>query len=418
MVFNTIESLLKHEDSCHAVWVCELCDWVFRGKRHAVEHFEKRHTDISSEPKIKRFWTLEIPDKREHRIEDRSSLVTLFHPVEEYQSFPDHDFHPQDFEETTETSTPKGCAANDGIIAYISAQISSLTSLLSNPGFTVDEDSRRRLDSDVDALHTRIRANAGAWNANFHISGISHGRKTHTADTADATSPLGNGPPHSASTTSLSRPGSGADAQQAREPAGGGGGGGAEPMQATHVPAAAQQQHYTQMQACCVAAAFTFYTRHRPALDAAADRRGRRLCATPAGRAITAADELTLPQWTHLLRRLADARALPRAAVARLESFCGEIQPVDEVRHAAAKRKRKSDRDLLALVQAARVFCWQLRDWPRCEQLDELYAAIEEDIALRRADAARGERPPYLRGMGTCASNTWPRLVAAAAEED
>ena len=137
------------------------------------------------------------------------------------------------------------------------------------------------------------------------------------------------------------------------------------------------------MQDCCVEAAYTFYVRHREHLDQARDRRGQRqLCRAMRQSPISRKNDLTLPQWTHLLRRLADSRRIEREMVSRLESFSGEIQPVDEVRHAHVKNKEKSDRDLLALVQATRCFCWQLRDWDKCEQLDDLYGVIKDDIEM------------------------------------
>ena len=136
------------------------------------------------------------------------------------------------------------------------------------------------------------------------------------------------------------------------------------------------------MQDCCVEAAHTFYVRHRDHLDKALNNRGQPLCRTPRQNDIVRKDDLTLPQWTHLLRRLADSRSIEREMVSRLESFSGEIQPVDEVRHAHVKNKEKSDRDLLALVQTTRCFCWQLRDWEKCEQLDDLYGVIKEIIEI------------------------------------
>ncbi|KAI5808219.1 hypothetical protein DFH27DRAFT_522870 [Peziza echinospora] len=99
---------------------------------------------------------------------------------------------------------------------------------------------------------------------------------------------------------------------------------------------------------------------------------------------ITSATSITLPRWTHYLRRLADRDRIPKHIVGDLVSFSGEIQPVDEVRHAVRKGKVKTDRDLLALVQQARKFCWQLRDWAKCRELDQLYEVVEGRVRLEK----------------------------------
>lgn len=172
----------------------------------------------------------------------------------------------------------------------------------------------------------------------------------------------------------------------------------AEPVQEMHLNGAKQREYFERMQECCIEAAHTFYERHKEKLDVVTDRKGRKLCYTTHGRQIANKNDLTLPQWTHLLRRLSDAKGLKREMVSRIESFNGEIQPVDEVRHAYSKNKEKSDRDLLALVQITRCFCWQLRDWEKCEQLDDLYGTIEETIDLARRE--RRER--------SARQATWP----------
>lgn len=163
-----------------------------------------------------------------------------------------------------------------------------------------------------------------------------------------------------------------------------------EPLQDVHIPLERQKEYFARMQDCCVEAAYTFYARHRDHLDKALNNRRQPLCRTSRQNRIVQKDDLTLPQWTHLLRRLADSRSIEREMVSRLESFSGEIQPVDEVRHAHVKNKEKSDRDLLALVQTTRCFCWQLRDWEKCEQLDDLYGVIKEIIEITSSGEGEG----------------------------
>ena len=113
---------------------------------------------------------------------------------------------------------------------------------------------------------------------------------------------------------------------------------------------------------------------------------------------VTSATTLTLPRWTHHLRRLVEHDRIPAHIVANKESFSGEIQPVDEVRHAVNKQKEKTDRDLLALVQAARRFCWQLKDWERCRQLDDLYTLLEDAIRLVKEEEGWTDVSGSLRG--------------------
>lgn len=165
-----------------------------------------------------------------------------------------------------------------------------------------------------------------------------------------------------------------------------------EPLQARHIPPSQQHIYLARLEDCCISAAYTFYHKHRAELDTVKDRRGNRLCKTSTQPHITHPSDLSLPQWTHLLRRLSDAKGLKREMVSRIESFNGEIQPVDEVRHACSKRKWKSDRDLLALVQVTRTFCWQLRDWERCRDLDRFYEVVEQYIAVEKRRRREEER--------------------------
>jgi len=149
-----------------------------------------------------------------------------------------------------------------------------------------------------------------------------------------------------------------------------------------------------QMQQCCVRAAHEFYLRHRAHLDNIKDKKSRQLCLTAKSNPISKPDDLSLPHWTHLLRRISDARGLQKSMVSRIESFNGDISPVDEVRHAFAKGKVKSDRDLLALVQLTRNFCWQLKDWDRCTDLDTLYTLLEKTVReAKRRNLERCSKP-------------------------
>ena len=217
-----------------------------------------------------------------------------------------------------------------------------------------------------------------------------------------------------------------------------------EPLQETHIPREDQQEYFKQMMNCCLDAVYEWFEENREVLlencecrilnagetsqvvhkpegyfdanptstqltkqqkrrlkkhlaAAAADAGGSPAAnqnGTPGdGTAkcllhnVTSVHSLNLPRWTHHLRRLVEHGRIPPSIISNRDSFSGEIQPVDEVRHAVNKGKQKTDRDLLALVQQARTFCWQLKDWERCRQLDELYGLLEDRINLVKSEA-------------------------------
>ncbi|KAF8426189.1 hypothetical protein EV426DRAFT_704118 [Tirmania nivea] len=216
-----------------------------------------------------------------------------------------------------------------------------------------------------------------------------------------------------------------------------------EPLQETHIPREDQQVYFVQMMHCCLDAVYEWFERNREVLlencectilnpgdtshkahtpegyfganptgailtkqqkkrlkkqlaAAVADagglhnpnQSGTSGDGTPTRpsvcllHTVTSVRSLNLPRWTHYLRRLVEHGRIPPSIISNRDSFSGEIQPVDEVRHAVNKKKQKTDRGLLALVQQARTFCWQLKDWERCMQLDELYGLLEDKIKL------------------------------------
>ncbi|KAF8455765.1 hypothetical protein BGX38DRAFT_1166804 [Terfezia claveryi] len=217
-----------------------------------------------------------------------------------------------------------------------------------------------------------------------------------------------------------------------------------EPLQETHIPREDQHVYFVQMMNCCLSAVYEWFERNREVLlencectilnvgntshathtppegyistnptgatltkpqkrrlkkhlAAATADAGGSLTPIQSGtpgdgtptrpsmcllHTVTSVNSLNLPRWTHHLRRLVEHGRIPPSIISNRDSFSGEIQPVDEVRHAVNKHKQKADRDLLALVQQARTFCWQLKDWERCRQLDELYGVLEDKIKL------------------------------------
>lgn len=153
-----------------------------------------------------------------------------------------------------------------------------------------------------------------------------------------------------------------------------------EPVQLTHIESSEQQQCLEEMQLYCIEAAFDFYQRHKLHLDTINDNYSRPICRTARNEPISSPTDLSLGYWTHILRRISDARGLQREMVSKIESFNGDASPVNEIQHARKKQKVKSDRDLLALIQLARKFCWQLKNWDKCQYLDDLYGVMEKKI--------------------------------------
>ncbi|KAF3923140.1 hypothetical protein ABW20_dc0107823 [Dactylellina cionopaga] len=134
----------------------------------------------------------------------------------------------------------------------------------------------------------------------------------------------------------------------------------------------------------CVKAAYNFYTTHH--LSNALDKKSMPIFLAKDKQVARLPFDLTLPQWTQHLRKACDTRHITEEMVYSHESFKGEIQPVDEVRHALVKEKVKSDRALLALIEAARTFVKQLKDWERCGMVDTIYEEIESIIRKKKEE--------------------------------
>ena len=201
-----------------------------------------------------------------------------------------------------------------------------------------------------------------------------------------------------------------------------------EPLLEIHIPQETQQKYYEKMMDYCLDAVYDWFTKNRDVLlrncectnpmplvgentdnGAVPSSKGKRAKKnhldasritynTGSGgegcpgtvrvrcflHDVTCRTTHTLPRWTHHLRRLVEQNRIPPYIIANKDSFSGEIQPVDEVRHALRKNKTKTDRDLLALVQQVRKFCWQLKDWEKCKELDRLYGVLEDFIRFTK----------------------------------
>ncbi|KAK6338004.1 hypothetical protein TWF696_001475 [Orbilia brochopaga] len=155
-----------------------------------------------------------------------------------------------------------------------------------------------------------------------------------------------------------------------------------EPPVIATLTCAEQMKYLTVLMNICVKAAYNFYTLHK--LRGAVDKKNIPIFLTKDKQIARLPFDLTLPQWTQHLRKACDTRFINADMVYCLESFKGEIQPVDEVRHALVKEKTKSDRAFLAVIEAVRTFVKQLKDWQRCEMVDAVYDEVEGLIFLKK----------------------------------
>ncbi|KAF3904537.1 hypothetical protein ABW21_db0201232 [Orbilia brochopaga] len=171
-----------------------------------------------------------------------------------------------------------------------------------------------------------------------------------------------------------------------------------------------QMKYLTVLINICVKAAYSFYTRHK--LRGAVDKKNIPIFLTKDKQIARLPFDLTLPQWTQHLRKACDTRFINADMVHCLESFKGEIQPVDEVRHALVKEKTKSDRAFLAVIEAVRTFVKQLKDWERCEMVDAVYDEVELLILEKKQLKHRGRggqegAPLGPSSLKSARRNTW-----------
>jgi len=407
--FASIQETCAHEDAAHLVWVCIHCKFASTHSSHALTHIRTQHrTIVVAEAAIKALWMAHRPAGSAFLME-WGSCVDLDRPLAK-----------SPFEEARSPTNTGLVRDNENppehvkaaMTRYLRAHMMTLNVFLTEVLPPDDVKGRQLADCFSQQIQSLLgRADEDKPWANAGTASTVSGRLSSVPSasaSAQPTPPFADpnskpaffGPstyearrPHRESTWHAPGPqvptaGEASEPRprlRRRTPSGS-----FEPVQEMSLPGEKQRQYYLQMQDCIVETAFGFYIRHQKVLDSVTDRKGRKLCCATAGHVqITSKNDLTLPQWTRLLRRLSDAKGIQRSMVSHLESFNGEIQPVDEVRHACSKKKEKSDRDLLALVQATRCFCWQLRDWEKCEQLDDLYGTIEARIALAKSEELR-----------------------------
>ncbi|KAI5796593.1 hypothetical protein EDC01DRAFT_651989 [Geopyxis carbonaria] len=408
--FQSLEEVVDHENGSHGVWRCTAvgCDETFVHRRSLHGHTLLKHHEIEDpDDAIQMLWTARFNNENV----EPGLCVNLGHNEETHDS------------ESRGNVDRGGLSKGFGqfISKHINSQLSILHELISETGQMLPPKDRELIAKKVAVLSLSLSSpqafntvgdySAGSsgihWNemvqlvqqqnfGNSHqlttsphkslytLPSITESSNTALPKASHDISPLTQRLPRIHTSKSALQPDEPEestsddfdDSQEGRLPHSAD----TEPIQTQHLGAAIQREYFEQLQAVCIEASHDFYRKHQRILDTVTDRKKRHFCKTPHGDPIKSQHDLSLPQWTHLLRRLSDAKGLTRNMVSRIESFNGEIQPVDEVRHAFSKNKQKSDRDLLALVQTTRVFCWQLRDWDKCQDLDDLYTTIEQRI--------------------------------------
>ncbi|RPB02270.1 hypothetical protein L873DRAFT_1802206 [Choiromyces venosus 120613-1] len=473
---SSLYDLINHQ-SVHQMFACYAwgCAWAFHTQDRAITHVIKEHrmnkppTDVA-----KRLWTA-----REHQGEfqrqssicfDISDMISdweaeVTSPPEGIRPAPrlatyalPGNRHPET--EANVEDTEDAQSLSSAVFAHIMHQLADLGDLLDNQALVPNATECRQVSQVLGImqanLHSKSSASppAGWGNGSAPPGGVPGTNGLHRPETFHKEPPavaattvareIHERPKHRGKKSATKRvPAgispveeeggdgdlSGTDLDSDEEPSSLMRGVDGEPLQHTHLSGKEQSKYFQQMQQCCVRAAHEFYLRHRAHLDNIKDKKSRQLCLTAKSNPISKPDDLSLPHWTHLLRRISDARGLQKNMVSRIESFNGDISPVDEVRHAFTKNKVKSDRDLLALVQLTRNFCWQLKDWDRCADLDTLYTLLEKTIRQAKRRNLGGYSKPTRKGtfnsrrerptMGSPQkqSATWPLMMETEGAE-
>lgn len=453
------------------MWVCRKigCFLQFDKRDKALKHATKDHKFESPGDWIRETWTTVSPKRKKESRSQPGVDLELTNLLEELEAKAlskancAHvlgNAHPSDFGEIRPNGHVAHITLPSAIFACVSDQLNILNGLLDHDSLIPTVSESRKLQRALDMLQEKLRIGENrqtvpdGWNGNFdfnaptrsqrHINvgypaanvndqGMPHiGRPQHLSPPL----PSDTAPSHAQELTqhqlpyigSQSEGDSDEDLDETEENLAAD----EEPRQTTSLEKSEQMRYFGAMQKCCIEAAFTFYRRHKPHLDTINDRSSKPLCQTAKKGPIESPTDLSLPHWTHLLRRISDARGLQKEMVSRIESFNGDISPVDELQHAFKKEKVKSDRDLLALIQLTRNFCWQLKDWDRCKDLDVLYTILDKDIrqvtrngsqtSRKRRPRLRGEESSGGSGFGVRAphrqSATWPRAIPDTEEEE
>ncbi|KAH0607951.1 uncharacterized protein H6S33_002003 [Morchella sextelata] len=450
---SSIDAFIRHQ-ATHRIWYCEVEVCAFRKREKALKHVTKHH---KSEESLKVTWLPVPPRNLKKDVRtclnmgvnlDLGDFLTQFTGGGALGRQASALLSPRDNGGVDINGVAE--SLQTAVLAHVLGQLNMLGDLLEHQSLSPSAAEHAQIVQSLDRIRDRLGAREQrngfqlGWNAGFgfqagpestssrginspgiryEIGTISVDRSVPAAPQMSPTSEMVIGREFLPNIESESEDDSDGDieAESSAAPT-------MEPQQEAHLEKDQQIKYFEHLQKCCIEAAFTFYKQHKSHLDTINDRSSKPLCITAKREEITSPTDLSLPHWTHLLRRISDARGLQRDMVSRIESFNGDISPVDEIQHAFKKEKVKSDRDLLALIQLTRNFCWQLKDWERCKLLDDLYGIVEKDIkdlkSIKRKSSqreGRPQRPGLYNPMRSSQNNdgirnghrpsaTWPRL--------
>lgn len=446
----------------HRIWTCELeqCFFSFGKWEKAVKHAAKAHRLEYPESRIKEIWVATAP--KNHKKDFRCPHKDGFDLGNFLELFGPEIFGPPGGAPGPRIHGPGGSRNSEGIVSqgplasavftHIAGQLDMLSSLLDHQSLTPTVSESHRIQQALNMLREKLSTREewepvqSGWNGSFSFQASPDPPSIPAQGQVFPGSPATNSQEAPSEITHIQRstpvssgispwqevderslPDIESESEEDSDEEVEHENGKVlpddkEPQQDAHLEKTEQIKYFEAMQKCCIEAAFTFYQRHKLHLDTINDRSSKPLCITAKKEPINSPTDLSLPHWTHLLRRISDARGLQKEMVSRLESFNGDILPVDEIQHAFKKEKVKSDRDLLALIQLTRNFCWQLKDWDKCKDLDDLYGVLEKTIRQAKRKSSQGSRRqrPRLYSPRTSEkegirsphrqSATWPRL--------
>lgn len=452
----------------HRMWVCKGigCFLQFDKRDKALKHATKDHKFESPGDWIKETWNMAPPKRKKETRSQVGMELELANLMEDLEAktlskansnsvHPFDNAHPPGSGEIRPNGHIVHVTLPSAIFACVADQLNILNGLLDHHSLIPTVSESQKLQRALDMLQEKLRIGENrqtvpdGWNGNFDfnapIRSLAHAgvgspatndqdilsrikRPQHLSPQLPSDTAASHAHEELPYIVSQPEGDSDEDLDQAQETLVTD----KEPRQARNIEKSEQIRYFEAMQKCCIEAAFNFYRRHKPHLDTINDRSSKPLCQTAKRGPIESSTDLSLPHWTHLLRRISDARGLQTEMVSRIESFNGDISPVDELQHAFKKEKVKSDRDLLALIQLTRNFCWQLKDWDKCKDLDDLYTMVDKEIRqVKRNDSqtSRKRRPRLVRGEDSSGgsgfgvraphrqSATWPRAVPEAEDD-
>ncbi|KAI5819305.1 hypothetical protein BZA77DRAFT_342228 [Pyronema omphalodes] len=317
---GTREELIDHENTTHSIWICTHCEKGFKTWRIAVSHVLESHDDFANENTIRRLWISHF----DMLTKDSVFCVDL------------HDPAAQPKQQQQQKIKPSLPTLNESVIRLITAHATAFLSFLGDQGLSEPSCS---LSLHMNSFLSKIKTGQVTALSTNPVAAASqqHIIPPLTIPKQDSISAINftqqHGLPKKSPTRTMTPPISTCkniwsgfdpllDYHRSPDPLPD-----SEPQLPTSIPLDNQIEYFKQIQALIINCSFKFYTRHKAQLDCIRDRNQVPLCRKPGynqGHYITEnsnhyhspcgyipiekKDDLTLPQWTNLLRRLQDAK--------------------------------------------------------------------------------------------------------------